>query len=231
MNNNFWIDQVCPLHTGAEFREYANLWEQISLLERNLDIDDEIIWRWTSDGNYTTKSAYRIQFVGHTRRQSITPIWKAKAEPKCKFFAWILLHKKILTANNLEKRGWPHDPLCKLCNTTLETPKHLCKDCPFTCAVWVEQVNWLNLHQLPTSGSVSSIYRRWKKCRAMIVKESKFFFDGLIIYFWWNIWKERNRRTFRQEQKTVTEITYLIKEDVQQFQQAVGVVNGFIPTS
>jgi len=65
----------------------------------------------------------------------------------------------------------------------------------------------------------------------MIVKESKSVFDGLIIYFWWNIWKERNRRTFRQEQKTVTEITYLIKEDVQQFQQAVGVVNGFIPTS
>ena len=65
----------------------------------------------------------------------------------------------------------------------------------------------------------------------MVAKESKSFFDGLIIYFWWNIWKERNRRTFRQEQKTVTEITYLIKEDVQQFQQAVGVVNGFIQTS
>ena len=65
----------------------------------------------------------------------------------------------------------------------------------------------------------------------MIMKESKSFFDGLIIYFWWNIWKECNRRTFRQEQKTVTEITYLIKEDVQQFQQAVGVVNGFIQTS
>ena len=121
--------------------------------------------------------------------------------------------------------------ICKLCNTTPETPKHLCKDCPFTCAVWVELVNWLNLHQLPTSGSVSSIYRWWKKCQAMIVKESKSVFDGLIIYFWWNIWKERNRRTFRQKQKTVTEITYLIKEDVQQFQQAVGVVNGFIPTS
>ena len=103
--------------------------------------------------------------------------------------------KKILTANNLEKRGWPHDPLCKLCNTTLETPKHLCKDCPFTCAVCVELVNWLNLHQLPTSGSVSSIYRWWKKYRAMVAKNSKSFFDGFVIYFWWNIWKER-RRTF-----------------------------------
>ena len=63
LNNNFWIDQVCPLHTGAEFREYANLWEQISLLERDLDIDDEIIWRWTSDENYTTKALFRSLHV------------------------------------------------------------------------------------------------------------------------------------------------------------------------
>jgi len=46
-----------------------------------------------------------------------------------------------------------------------------------------------------------------------------------------NIWKERNRRTFRQEEKTVTELTYLIKEDVQQFQQVIEVVNRVTPTS
>ena len=129
---------------------------------------------------------------------------------------------KHINSKQLGKKKMAPGPLCKLCNTTPETPKHLCKDCPFTCAVWVELVNWLNLHQLPTNGSVSSIYRWWKKCRALMVKESKSFFDELIIYFWWNIWKECNRRTFRQEQKTVTEITYLIKEDIQHFQQAVG---------
>jgi len=99
------------------------------------------------------------------------------------------------------------------------------EDCSYTCAVWDQLVNWLNLHQLPASNSVSSIYRWWKKCRAMVAKDNKSFFDGLVIYFWWNIWKERNRRTFRQEEKTVTELTYLIKEDVQQFQHAIEVVN------
>jgi hypothetical protein len=89
------------------------------------------------DAEYTTKSAYRIQFTGQTKRQAINPIWKAKSEPKCRKFAWILLHKKFLTANNLEKRGWPHDPLCRLCQSEPETPKkHLCKDCTYTQAVW-----------------------------------------------------------------------------------------------
>jgi len=59
----------------------------------------------------------------------------------------------------------------------------------------------------------------------MVTKDSKSFFDGLIIYFWWDIWKEDNRRTFRQEEKIMTELTYQIKEEVQQFQQATEVVN------
>ena len=66
------------------------------------------------------------------KKMLITPIWKAKAEPKCKNFAWILLHRKILTADNLERRGWPHDPLC---NSAPETSPHLCKDCPYTNVV------------------------------------------------------------------------------------------------
>ena len=59
----------------------------------------------------------------------------------------------------------------------------------------------------------------------MVTKDSKSFFYGLIIYFWWNIWNEGNRRTFRQEEKIMTELTYQIKEEVQQFQQATEVVN------
>jgi hypothetical protein len=50
-----------------------------------------------------TQSAYQIQFEGTFSKIKIMPIWKAKAEPKCHCFAWTLLHKKILAANNLTK--------------------------------------------------------------------------------------------------------------------------------
>lgn len=36
---------------------------------------------------------------------ALAPIWRAKAELKGKTFDWILLKRKILTANNLAKRG------------------------------------------------------------------------------------------------------------------------------
>jgi hypothetical protein len=74
----------------------------------------------------------KIQFEGTFSKIKITLISKAKTEPKCWFFAWTLLHKRILTANNLSKQGWPNDKICKLCRSNAETPTHPCKDCPFT---------------------------------------------------------------------------------------------------
>jgi hypothetical protein len=52
-----------------------------------------------------TQSAYQVQFIGVFSKIKITPIRRAKAERKCRFFAWTLLHKKILTTNNLLKRA------------------------------------------------------------------------------------------------------------------------------
>ena len=90
--------------------------------------EDDIRWRWMADGQYTAKSAYQIQFVGTFSKIRITPIWRAKAEPKCCFFAWTLMHKKILTASNLIKHVWTEETKCRLCVADLETPSHLCKD-------------------------------------------------------------------------------------------------------
>lgn len=78
-------------------------------------IEDQIYWKWASNEEYTTKSAYQIQFDESFAKIKIFPIWKARAERKCRFFAWTLLHPEILTSNNLSKRNWLHDPICKQC--------------------------------------------------------------------------------------------------------------------
>lgn len=94
LHNNHWVDLVYPLETGEEIREYAKLWDSIHFQERDINGEDEIFWRWTSNREYTIKSAYQIQFTGHTSVTAFHPIWKAKTEPKCRFFAWILLQKR-----------------------------------------------------------------------------------------------------------------------------------------
>lgn len=135
------------------------------------DREDSIRWRWTRDGEYTSRSAYYIQFQGTFSKLRILPIRKAKAKPKCRFFAWTLLHKKFLTTNNLIKRNGPNDPICKLCGTDLESPTHLCKDCVFSKQVWSFLKQWLGLTMLDTVPMVGSIHKYWRKCCTRIDKD------------------------------------------------------------
>jgi hypothetical protein len=43
--------------------------------------------------------------------------------------------------------------------------------------------------------------------------------DGIMNYFWWNVWNERNRRTFQQKSLQPEQVAfYICKDDIQQFQ-------------
>jgi hypothetical protein len=132
LTNNTWIRLCSPFSGEGEFSEFVSLWQAIGSMQELNGTEDNISWRWTTDGQYSASSAYKIQFASNFSRMNLCPIWKAKVEPKCRFFAWTLLHKRILTADNLQKRGWPCNPICCLCNSAPETILHLCKDCPFS---------------------------------------------------------------------------------------------------
>jgi hypothetical protein len=63
----------------------------------------------------TSALEYRCPFTGAFPPFRTTKVWKAHVEPKYHFYAWLLLHGNILTAENLAIRRWPHDPIYKLC--------------------------------------------------------------------------------------------------------------------
>jgi len=100
------------------------------------DVEDTLVWKWTQHGLYSSNSAYRAQFLGSYINHKISLIWRARTENKCKFFAWVLIRNKLLTTDNLARRGWPHQPSYALCNGPLESGLHLCLTCPFAQEVW-----------------------------------------------------------------------------------------------
>ena len=211
--DNTWISLISPVSGETEIIEFVRLWEAIHEVHINIEEVDKIRWRWTSDGEYSTKSAYLAQFHGSFAKLKLSPVWKAKTEPKCRFFAWTLLHKNILAANNLQKWGWNNDPICKLCKREPETVGHLAKDCIFTKSCWSWLSSWYNLSSLPKLDQCSSVYGWWRKCRLKVEKTAHKEFDGLCIYFWWEIWKERNRRIFHGLEKREREVANFVKED------------------
>lgn len=83
MNGSKWIDHVYPLNSQEEVRQYIQLWEAVQGVQLDADTKDEITWKWTANGVYSTQSAYQIQFSGVYSRMNLTPIWKVRAEHKC----------------------------------------------------------------------------------------------------------------------------------------------------
>lgn len=219
---NSWIQLCLPCIREDEIKDFVTLWQAISSMHELNNLEDSISWRWTTDGQYSASSAYNIQFSTNFCTMKICSIWKAKTEPKCRFFAWTLLHNRVLTAENLQKRGWPHNPSCCLCNSTFETTVHLCKDCPFSREVWDRILSWANLSSFKGIYGSDSLYDWWRNLRSRCNKPSRRSFDGLIIYFWWSIWLERNNRIFHSQLRSAEQVALVVKELVGCFHGLAG---------
>ena len=127
---------------------------------------------------------------------------------------------RSVTTNNLAKRNWTHDPICKLCRVDSETLTHMCKDCTFSKQVWSYLKQWLDLAVLDWVGMNGSLHSYWRKCHAKFERRQRKRIDGIMIYFWWNVWKEHNRRTFQQKSLQPRHAVLLCKDDIQLFQLA-----------
>jgi hypothetical protein len=136
IQDNNWILSVSRLNFADQLHNFIMVASILADVALDPLQPDSISWLWTNDGCYSAKLAYKAQFIGSFSRFRTKKIWKAYAEPKCTMFSWLVLHRKILTADRLAIRDWPHDLICQLCLRALETTCHLCKDCPFTFQVW-----------------------------------------------------------------------------------------------
>jgi hypothetical protein len=100
-------------------------------------------WKLTQHGEYTAASPYKAQFVGSASEPELAAIWKSRAPPKCKFFAWLFFQNRAWTLDRLAQRNWDHSPSCPLCRTTMETALHLLSECRYSRRVWSLITNWV----------------------------------------------------------------------------------------
>ncbi|CAN6246948.1 unnamed protein product [Urochloa humidicola] len=220
LHNQNWTRGLWRMSTTDEMAEYYSLWWKLRQVRLN-DQEDTIRWRWTASGTYTAKSAYNAQLIGAYCSFDATSIWKAKVEGKHRFFAWLLIQEKILTADKLIIRNWPCNPVCPLCAQELETAEHLVLHCAFAKEVWWLVANWAgNLVQLPRPES--SLQDWWNASLNGLPKKLKQKRATLLIYTAWNVWKERNRRIFEGVTALPSTILQLIKEDIRVRQLACG---------
>lgn len=210
--NQNWTRGLWRMTTVEEMAELVGLWGLINEVSLN-DQEDKIKWRWTPDGNYSAKSAYKIQLRGSYCTFDSNAIWGAWAEGKHRLFAWLLVQSKVLTADKLLARNWPCNPLCSLCDQVQETAQHSALHCVFAKEVWLLVANWTNgLVQVPKDGI--HIEDWWNSELSGLPKQMKRNKAAAIIYTVWNVWKERNRRVFESASLSPARVFSVIKEDM-----------------
>jgi hypothetical protein len=205
------------------------IWDIVQTTILDPSRPDSISWLLTTDGNYSASSAYKAQFLGSHLSFAAQKIWSAHAEPKCKLFAWLALHGKLLTADMLAIRGWTHDPVCPLCRRAPETAVHICKDCPFTVAIWNMAKSWDNDDSADSRSSFISISDWWDDMLTGKPRKEQRRISGRFLYVVWNVWKERNRRIFTGLRLTYPEVADLAREDIAQRERAFTTFRQAIP--
>jgi hypothetical protein len=151
LQNNNWTRGLWKMSTADEMAELISLWSSLETVTLN-DQEDTIVWKWTANGQYTSKSAYQAQLLGSYCTFNSKAVWAAKVEDKHRFFAWLLIQCKLLTADRLIARNWPCNPVCSLCDQELESTEHMVLHCVFAQEVWNLVSQWTGgLVRIPSS--------------------------------------------------------------------------------
>jgi hypothetical protein len=201
--------------------EFVKLWALVKNVNLRCDEQDSISWKWTSNGEYSVGWAYKIQFQGSHPPFHMGNLWKARIESKVKLFDWMVMHQKIPTAKTLASRGMQVNSACTLCNSRDKNAQHLLTDCSFSREVLHLIWAWYNLSGGPSQGALTPGTAAWLTSNvASANAQDQRGATGIILYCWWNVWKERNRRVFKSDHKIAYQVALLAKEEIDSYKMA-----------
>jgi hypothetical protein len=111
-------------------------------------------------------------------------IWKWQIPLRIKLFCWLMIENRILTWDNLLKRGFSGPSRCFMCGEGEETINHLMVYFPFTKEVWKYLLNVLKFQRFLECGQLRECFQAWNKVKDHWLE--------LPCYICWEVWRQRN---------------------------------------
>jgi hypothetical protein len=166
-----WVHDIRGALSVQVLVEYLQLWNLLGNVKLQLGTHDQLSWRLSNHGIYSSKSAYEAFFTGTIKFGPWRCIWKTWVPSKCKLFIWLAVKNRYWTADRLAKRGLPHPSACPLCDQAVETIQHILISCVLSMEIWASIFQRLGLLVLAPQPDCGSFVRWWCRVRKVVPKE------------------------------------------------------------
>jgi hypothetical protein len=119
-------------------------------------------WGHSASGNFSVKEAYSIHCHQNNQQGDNiwSKIWRKELWPKVSTFLWLIIHNRILTWDNLRKRGFTGPSMCILYQAQEETKEHLFNGCSYSQAIW-DQGAQIIRRSNQNRGSIKDTIENW----------------------------------------------------------------------
>lgn len=118
-----------------------------------------------------------------------------------KVFAWLLLINRILTIDNLNRRGWCLVNRCVMCKNDSETTKHLFNDC-CTARTLYNRVSTLLDVRLPRISDIINMDAISALTNKRYTRKER----SILLIPQFVLWRERYCRIFRDSEKDIEDL-------------------------
>ena len=123
-------------------------------------------------------------------------IWQSKVQPRICFFAWEAAWGRVLTHDQIQKRGSHLANRCFLCKRNEETIDHLLLHCAITRVLWELLCSLFGICWVHPC----SIQQALEVLRGPFVgKKRKDVWRAMPLCLFWTIWKARNKIVFEDK--------------------------------
>jgi hypothetical protein len=166
LNDRHWVSDITGARTAPVICEYLHLWERLMHVELRPSVPDRFVWRWSADGQYSVRSAYRAFFAGWTTMAGASELWRVAVPPKVKFF-WLALHSQLWTAERRKRHGLQPGAACALCDQADKTTDHLLCSCVYAREIWSRLLSAMASLAVPPQ-QTSTLFDWWLHGRASL---------------------------------------------------------------
>ncbi|RVW20076.1 hypothetical protein CK203_114273 [Vitis vinifera] len=131
-----WTPHFLRPFNDWEVEEVERFLSSIQGKRLDADVEDRMLWKETKNEIFTVKSLYKSLVHSCSVSFPSNIIWSPYVPTKVSFFDWKAYWEKVLTQDQLKRRGWILANKCCLCCVEEETINHILVHCSKAKILW-----------------------------------------------------------------------------------------------